>query len=180
MKNPAYQISESERNFALNHLAASRENFLSTIKDLSESQWYLRPGAGQWTPAECAEHILQTELYYFEPILKQMLSDAPDPSKMEGVVGKDAIAISSMEERAFKVKGQPWEEIPDKKIDKAALKASFEGKRNEIIEFLTHADNEFRVHFFDCPGLGTLDAYQFILFISAHTNRHTSQIKDIV
>lgn len=180
MKNPAYQITDAERSFAIDHLARSRDHFINTIKDLPENVWYTRPGAGEWTPAECAEHIQQTEVYYFEPILNQMLADAPKPEQMAELAGKEEIAIKAMEERAFKVKGQPWEEIPNKKVDKEALILSFTAVRNKIIEFLKTADNEFRVHIGPVPGMGNLDAYQFILYISAHTNRHTGQIQDVV
>lgn len=180
MKNPAYQISEAERSFALNHLSASRDLFVNTIRDLSEGEWYLRPGAGEWTPAECAEHIFQTEIYYFDPILKQMLASPAAPEKMPEVVGKGEAAMAAMEGRTFKVKGQPWEEIPDKRVDKDALIRDFLSKRNEIIEFLKTADDEFKVHVGPVPGMGDLDAYQFILYISAHTNRHTGQIQDVL
>lgn len=180
MKNPAYQITETERQFALNHLSASRDNFINSIRDLSENLWYRKPGPGEWSTAECAEHILQTELYYFDPLLHKALSEEPKPERRPEVDGKDGIAISIMEERAFKVKGAPWEEIPDKKIDKKALMADFLAKRNAIIDFLKTSDAEFRVHFIDAPGMGLLDAYQFILYISAHTNRHTGQIQDII
>lgn len=180
MKNPAYQISESERSFALNHLSASRDLFVSTIQNVGENVWYTRPGAGEWTPAECAEHIFQTEIYYFDPILKQMLASPATPEKMESVTGKGEMAMAAMEGRTFKVKGQPWEEIPDKKVDRDALIRDFVNKRNEIIDFLKTADDEFKVHIGPVPGMGDLDAYQFILYISAHTNRHTGQIQDVL
>lgn len=180
MKNPAYQLTDDERLFALNHLSASRDMFVNTIRDLGENLWYRKPGPGEWSTAECAEHILQTELYYFEPLLFKSLAEDARPERRSEVEGKDGIAVSIMEERAFKVKGAPWEEIPDKKVDKEALIADFLAKRNAIIDFLKTSDAEFRVHYIDAPGMGLLDAYQFILYISAHTNRHTGQIQDII
>lgn len=179
MKNPAYQISETEKAFAIAHLANSRDNFINTIENMDEDQWYMRPGPGQWSAAECADHILQTELYFFMPTVQKMLSEPANPEKMKEAAGKDQIAIDSMEKREHKLVGQPWEERSELEISKGQLIESFRIKRNEFIQFLKSADEEFRVHFTYFPGLETIDTYQFILFISAHTNRHTGQIQDI-
>lgn len=179
MKNPEYQISDEERKYALSHLAQSRDRFVKTIESMSDAQWYLRPGPGQWSAAECADHLLQTELYFFMPTVQKMLSEEPNPEKRVEAAGKDRVAVDSMEQRAFKLKGQPWEEKADLQIDREALIRDFTNKRNEFISYLTDADEEFRVHYTYFPGLETIDVYQFILFISAHTNRHTGQIEDI-
>ena len=146
---------------------------------MNDEQWYLRPGPGQWSAAECADHLLQTELYYFMPTIQKMLAEPANPDRLSEAAGKDQLAIDSMEHRTIKIKGQPWEEKSEYVIDREELIKSFVIKRNEFIEYLKNSDAEFRVHYPYFPGLETLDGYQFILMISAHTNRHSSQIEDI-
>ena len=179
MSHNQFTISAQEKQFAVNHLNKTGKAFIDAIAGMSEKQWYLRPGPGQWSAAECAQHLLETELYYFMPSIEKMLADAPNPERMAETMGKDQAVIDSMEVRTHRIKGQPWEESADKVIDKAALMAAFEAKRAENIKWLENSDGNFRANFIDFPGLGAMDVYQFILFISAHTTRHTGQIQDI-
>ena len=179
MNSTPYLITPQEKQFAIDHLRRTGKAFIDAIADMGEKQWYRRPGPGEWSAAECAQHLLETELYYFMPSVEKMLAEAPDPEKMKLTSGKDQAVIDSMEIRTYKIKGQPWDESSDKVIDKAALISAFEAKRAENIQWLEKSDGNFRANFIDFPGMGALDVYQFILFISAHTTRHTGQIQDI-
>lgn len=180
MEHVSHQITEQERTFAIEHLIRTRDSLINTLGHVNEKTWYLRPGSGQWSVAECAEHLMLTEVYYFMPNIQKMLAEGIDPSKMDQVIGKDAIAISSMEDRSYKVTGAPWVESNDREIDKSMLTETFLVKRNEVIQYLLTTKDPLRAVFFDAPGLGWVDAYQFILYISAHTTRHTGQIQDIL
>jgi uncharacterized damage-inducible protein DinB len=179
MKNPEYQITQGEKDFAVQHLSKTRDNFVNAIRGLSEAQWYFKPATDKWNAAQCAQHVLETELYYFMPTIEKMLAEEAAPEKKKEAFGKDEASYKSMEDRTYKIKGQPWEEQENKKVDKEGLISAFVNKRNEIIEWLKNSDEEFRAHFTVFPGLETIDVYQFILFISGHTTRHTGQIQDI-
>ena len=179
MNSNTFHITASEKQFAIDHLNRTGKAFINAISDMSEKQWYRRPGPGEWSAAECAQHLLETELYFFMPSVEKMLAEAPNPDRMIETAGKDQTIIDSMEVRTYKIKGQPWDESSDKIIDKAALIASFEAKRAENIQWLENSDGNFRANFMEFPGMGALDVYQFILFISAHTTRHTVQIQEI-
>lgn len=172
-------INAQEKQFAIDYLNRTGKSFIDAISDMSEKQWYLRPGPGEWSAAECAQHLLETELYFFMPSIEKMLAEAPNPERMSETAGKDQAIIESMEIRTYKIKGQPWEESSDKVIDKGALIAAFEAKRAENIQWLEGSDGNFRANFIEFPGMGPLDVYQFILFIAAHTTRHTTQIQEI-
>ncbi len=176
MKNKDYQITGTEKDFAIQHLTGTANKFIETIKDLTEDQWYFRAASGQWSIAECADHLLQTELYFFKPTIDKMLSEPANPEKRKEAEGKDVASYAGMEDRSYKIKGQPWEEVFEKKIDKENLIKSFLEKRSEMMEWIKNTDEELRVHFTYFPGLETIDIYQLILFVSGHTTRHTLQI----
>ena len=178
MKNKDYQITGKEKDFAIQHLTGTANKFIETIKDLNEDQWYFRAGSGQWSIAECADHLLQTELYFFKPTIDKMLSEPANPEKRKEAEGKDVASYAGMEDRSYKIKGQPWEEVFEKKIDKENLVKSFLEKRSEMMEWIKNTDEELRVHFTYFPGLETIDVYQLILFVSGHTTRHTLQIEE--
>jgi hypothetical protein len=179
MDTSTHTITAEERQFAIHHLTQTGKAFIDSIRDLTEVQWYMRPGPGQWSASECADHLLQTELYFFMPTIESMLAQAPDPSRMTETAGKDELCVKSMESRSIKIKGAPWDETAEKKIDKGELIRQFEAKRASVVEWLAQTDAAFRVHYTSFPGLDTIDVYQFILMISAHTTRHTHQIEEI-
>jgi len=179
MSTNTHQISDSEKQFAIDYLKRTGEAFIAAIKDFDDRKWHLRPGPGQWSAAECADHLLQTELYYFMPTIQQMLAEPANPDRRSETENKDEMSYASMENRSYKIKGAPWEESSEKVVDKEALTAAFSTKRSEIIEWLRNSNDNLRVHYTTFPGLDTIDVYQFILMISGHTTRHTGQINDI-
>jgi len=177
--NNMYTITKEEKQFAIDYLTRTGQEFIDSIQNVNRKQWNIRPGAGQWSIAECADHILKTEAYFLMSTLEKMLAEPADVTKMPLAAGKDEISYKSMENRTYKIVGQPWEEAAEDTIDKEALIAEFSSKRAEHIDWLKNSNDEFRVHFTTFPGLDTIDAYQFILMIAGHTTRHSGQINDI-
>ena len=47
------------------------------------------------------------------------------------------------------------------------------------MDYVHTTNDDLRDHFGPHPMLGTLDAYQWILLISAHSERHTKQIEEV-
>lgn len=175
----SYMISASEQQFLLNHLKETRDSFINTIAPLNEDQWYKKPSAGGWSPAQCAEHIAMVESSFMTEI-KKILSTEPQPEKMPEVAGKNELAIKMMLDRSTKIKGGPDEDANNKVIDKESLISNFTKHRNEVIDWVQHSSEPMKVHFTSFPGIGLIDLYQYILFISAHTERHTLQIKEVL
>jgi uncharacterized damage-inducible protein DinB len=83
MNKNEFTISSQEKKFAIEHLNRTGKAFVEAIQDFNEKQWYMRPGAGQWSAAECAQHILETELYFFMPTVEKMLSEEPAPARTQ-------------------------------------------------------------------------------------------------
>ncbi|MBX5496034.1 MAG: DinB family protein [Bryobacteraceae bacterium] len=55
----------------------------------------------------------------------------------------------------------------------------FKARRDQSIAFIDKTQDELRTRLANHPALGTLDAYQWFLLLSAHTERHTNQIKEV-
>ena len=47
------------------------------------------------------------------------------------------------------------------------------------MDYVRTTNDDLRDHFGPHPMLGTMDAYQWILLISAHSERHTKQIEEV-
>jgi hypothetical protein len=56
---------------------------------------------------------------------------------------------------------------------------AFEDNRSATMDYLRTTNDDLRDHFFDHPAFGTLDGYQWLLLISAHSARHTAQIEEV-
>jgi hypothetical protein len=59
------------------------------------------------------------------------------------------------------------------------LVAHFKQSRDRNIAYLQTTQDDLRSHFLDHPAMKTLDAYQWMLLVSAHSERHTSQINEV-
>lgn len=56
--------------------------------------------------------------------------------------------------------------------------SAYKAKRAMLIDFVKTTKSDLRNHVVTLP-LGKMDAYQFVLFISGHTNRHTQQLNEV-
>ena len=56
--------------------------------------------------------------------------------------------------------------------------SSFFDNRKKLIEFVSTTDEDMRDHVVALP-FGSFDSYQMVLFIAAHSNRHTKQIEEV-
>jgi len=68
---------------------------------------------------------------------------------------------------------------PAARWNQAALPGEFRTRRDGTIEFLRSTQQDLRSHTLPHPVLKTLDAYQWVLLISAHAQRHTAQIEEV-
>jgi hypothetical protein len=56
---------------------------------------------------------------------------------------------------------------------------AFEESRQATMDYVRTTNDDLRDHFGPHPVLGPLDGYQWILLISAHSERHTKQIEEV-
>ncbi len=59
------------------------------------------------------------------------------------------------------------------------LLAHFKASRERTLAYVRDTQDDLRGHFFDHPVLKTMDGYQWILLLSAHTQRHTAQLNEV-
>src|SRR5277367_1772568 len=81
-------MTPAEREFALHHLAESRENLLRLTHGLSPQQWHYRSAPGRWTVAECVEHVVTVETRVLDRI-QDTVQKGPDPSRRSALEGRD-------------------------------------------------------------------------------------------
>ena len=112
-------------------------------------------------------------------MIQGLLQTPANPANRAEVKISDTDLIAMIKDRSQKVKTQkPFEPTGKFGSYEASLEA-FKTKRAANIEFAktTEADLRNRVQPFP---FGSVDAYQILLFMSAHTERHVRQIEEIV
>jgi hypothetical protein len=175
-------LTQEERDRAVAELEGSKKAFLDATKGLSPAQWNFKPAPERWSVAECSEHIGLSEGFIFGVVSEKIMKAPANPEKREAAKGKDKLIVKMVQDRTHK--GTAPEQIDPAK--QAAMTPqetikSFLDSRAHTIEYVETTQDDLRDHLFDhpVPAFGTMDAYQWILFMSGHTRRHTAQILEV-
>ena len=172
-------LTSQEREAALKQFETTRDNFLKSIAGLSQAQWTFKPAPDRWSVAEVAEHITVSESTLFGLVQKQVMTSPATPEKREQVKGKDELILQKVPDRSHKVQAPEILRPTGRWATEADLTKAFEESRKTTMDYVRTTDDDLRDHFFDHPFLGTMDGYQWLLLISAHSARHTAQIEEV-
>ena len=175
-------LTQEERDQAVAELEGSKKAFLDATKGLSPAQWNFKPAPEGWSVAECSEHIALSEGFIFGIVSEKIMKAPANPEKREAAKGKDELILKMVQDRSHK--GTAPEPIdPAKQASRTPQEAMklFLDSRAHSIEYVKTTQEDLRDHLFDhpVPAIGTVDAYQWILFMSGHTRRHTAQILEV-
>ena len=171
-------ITNQERKFLIDHLKETRNNLIKSVKGLSEEQLNFRAAPERWSIKECVQHITLAEggLWMMtEGALKQ----AANPEKRGEIKVTDQELVKMVADRSMKAQA-PETIRPEKaswQTTEEALDA-FKEKRAALLKFAKTTTDDMRNHV-TTTMLGQVDAYQLLLLLSAHTNRHTLQIEEV-
>ena len=174
----AQSLSRGERDFAMSHLHASRKLFLDAIEGLSEAQWKFKPAADRWSMAECAEHIALSEDSLFRLVTEKVMKSEPATGNKATSREKDQKVIAMVRDRSQKAKAPELVRPSGHWATREALVQDFKRSRDRTIGYVETTHDDLRSHSGTHP-VGLLDAYQWVLLISAHTERHTAQINEV-
>ena len=173
---PAFSqpLSQGERDFALSALHASRKMFLDAISGLSEPQWKYKPSPDRWSVAECAEHIIASEDFLYEMITeKVMKGPAASPAKPP-TREQDEAVLTMVTDRSKKFNApEPLRPSGRWASPEDAVRA-FKERRDRTISSIRETEADLRGH-----AQSSRDAYQWFLFLSGHSERHTAQINEV-
>jgi len=172
-------LTPAERELALKSFQSTRDNFLKSIAGLSPKQWAFKPAPDRWSVAEVAEHIAVSESSLFELVQTRVMQSPAAPEKREQVKGKDEMVLERIPDRTHKAQAPEFLRPTGRWATEADLTKAFEASRKATMDYIRTTNDDLRDHFFDHPVLGTLDGYQWLLLISAHSARHTAQIEEV-
>jgi len=172
-------LSAAERETALKSLQDTHDAFLKSIAGLSEKQWRFKPAPDRWSVAEVAEHITVSESAIFGMVQSRVMTSPAAPEKRAEVAGKDEIVLTKVPDRSRKAQAPEFLKPINRWATREELTKTFEDSRRATMDYVRSTNDDLRDHFGPHPLLGSLDAYQWILLISAHSERHTKQIEEV-
>jgi uncharacterized damage-inducible protein DinB len=173
--------SRRDRDVTLSHLHATRKQILDAVAPLSDAQFRYKPAPEVWSAAEVVEHLTVVEEGLLQ-LVKLKLMQAParagDPKLAAEVEAKILKAIPDRSQKAQ----APQQFRPSGRYKtRAALMDAFRANREQTLAYIRETQDELRDHFADNPGLGTpVDGIGWLLFISAHTERHHGQLVELL
>lgn len=173
----AQSLSQADRESALKYLESTRQGIINATKDLSADQWNFDPGQpGQRSIAEQLEHIAAAEDLFFT-MITQVVMRAPARPAGEDVKAIDQMILAKVSSDKATGRDEP---APAGRFDspEAALNHFIES-RDQTIRFLKETEN-LRAHAMDSPmGKKKWDAYQWILYVAAHSEQHMKRITEV-
>jgi uncharacterized damage-inducible protein DinB len=176
-------LSQGDRDYAMSSLHASRKLFLDSVAGLSDAQWNFKPAPDRWSIAQCAEHIALSEDYLMSNIRNKILASPAQPDKRlpeNQARSRDQQVENAITDRSHKAQA-PQALRPDQHKFASPQKAveHFRQARDANIRWIETTTADLRAHFAPHPAVGQIDAYEWVLLMSAHTLRHTDQIKEV-
>ena len=171
-------LDDAARKVLLDHLRQSSSEFLDSVKTLTPEQWSYKPSAERWSVAECAEHIALSEDFIRDIVEDKLLAAAPTPERVGERRTIDAKVLAMVTDRSYKAKA-PEPLVPSRKFatPEAALQHFQESRAKTAA--LAKSRDDLRERAGPHPVFKELDAYQWLLFLSSHTMRHTAQIREV-
>lgn len=171
-------LTKQERKFAVMQLKDTKANVVKSVKGLSEAQLNFKATPERWSITECVYHLTMAENALWGMFVGTMKSPAT-PEKRSELKLSDQEVISMIENRT-KTLTAPEMLLPGKATWKTAEEAltSFKNDRGEHLKYVKTTTEDLRNHIFQLP-IGAIDGYQFLLFMAAHSDRHTQQINEV-
>jgi hypothetical protein len=173
----AAPISQADRDLLIKDLERSRTVFLEAIADVkTEAQWNYKPGPDRWSVAECAAHIIAAEQYFRDQVAATLKTPAL-PVEKRSTAG-DGVISKMVRDRSAKFQAPAQLEPKGKVVPKAQAIKDFEATRAKTLDYARTTQDPLREHGSTGPG-GVTSAYQLVLMLSGHTERHTAQLLEV-
>jgi hypothetical protein len=166
-----------DRSKEIAYLKQTRAAIVKATRGLSPAQWNFKSGPDRWSVAEVMEHIAAAEDYIFGMVAEKVMKTPASPSG-EDTGAVDSLVLKAIPDRTNKQQApEPLKPTNRFGSPQASLQ-HFLDSRKKTLAF-AKSEKDLRAHAIDSPLGKKLDAYEWVLFIAAHSDRHTKQILEV-
>src|SRR5208282_5099757 len=97
---PAQELTQADKDKALQYLESTKKDVLDATTGLSPAQWNFKPAPDRWSVAECMEHIAAAEDYIRGLIVEKVMIAPAAPGRDIAVI--DAGILTGVPDRTTK------------------------------------------------------------------------------
>ena len=159
-------------------LEAQRDGVRAAAHGIPDDAWTIRATAEGWSPAEIMDHLRIVEhgivrlMQKFVPELQA--SDARETATSSIL---DQAFIARTLDRSVRIDAPP-RVMPTRAPDRDTALTAMDAERAALLQAIAAADGlALGDVSWPHPVLGTLDLYQWLVFVGAHEGRHAAQLR---
>ena len=165
-------ITALERQRLLAHLEMTSAWLVDEVSGLSERQLAFKPSPEAWSIAQVLDHLVVVAPIYWQDLQRALATPPVDVVPRD----TDANILWYGIDRTNREQAIP-SEVPKGKVrDLKTLLGEYRTHHTRLRQYVTRTEDDLRRHL--VPRQGS-DAYQWVLLISTHEQRHILQIREI-
>ena len=179
MHAPDPHLTDAERTAVIRLLTDARAALLGAVEPLSDAQWSFKPEPDRWSIGEIVEHLGLVERGLFRRV-ERALDKPADPEWDASIDRKTEMIAQTLGDRVAR-REAPAPVIPTGTVGRDEALRIYTTRREESLAFATTTREPLKAHTDDHhrPAIGTLNAYQWLMYIPLHNLRHVKQIEEI-
>ena len=171
-------LTPDERKYAVDYYLKTKARLLADVKGLSPAQLNFRADTSRWSVYQCTEHIALAESLIWQWI--QMTEHSPaTPDKRSEVKHTTEELIKATTDRSHKFQAPEMLKPGSQFADEQAALDAFVLRRDSTIAYIQTTNDDLKDHFITHPVFGTMDLYQGLILLAAHSARHTLQLEEV-
>jgi DinB superfamily len=173
------KISADERAKVVKLLKDSQAETLEALEKLSDAQLKFKPAPDRWSVLECAEHIMLSEGLLFSAV-QRVAATPPNADWEAKTKGKTEFLEDVLAGRKGKAQA-PENIVPSGKLSREQVIKKLKEARAVTLKFAQETQVPLKEHTLDHPSpvFGTLNGYQWLIYIPLHNIRHNKQIAEV-
>jgi DinB superfamily len=173
------QISADERAKVIKLLKDSQAETLEALEKLSDAQLKFKPAPERWSVLECAEHIMLSEGLLYSAV-QRAIATPPIADWEAKTKGKTEFLEDVLAGRKGKAQA-PESIVPSAKLSREEVIKKLKEARAVTLKFAEETKVPLKAHTLDHPSavFGTLNGYQWLIYIPLHNIRHNKQIAEV-
>jgi hypothetical protein len=165
-------MTQGDREDLVSHLQMTESWLVDEVSTLSPAQLTFRMAPEKWTIAEVVEHLVIADPTYWQ-LFQEGMNQPPKRLEKQAT---DADVLWYGVNRTQHQKTEPRKDPKGQAIEIRQAVNSFRKLHSMMLDYARTTDQDLRGHAVQEWGV---DAYQCLLEISTHTQRHILQIREI-
>lgn len=172
----AQELIQADKDKAMQYLESTKKKVAEATAGLSDAQWNFKPAPDRWSVAQVVEHIAAAEDFLRGMVIEKVMKAPADPTR--DLKKTDEAVLAMIPDRSHKAQA-PEPLLPTNRFGSPAGSLKHFMEARETTENFLKNTPGLRAHAEDSPLGMKLDPYEWVLFIAAHSDRHTKQILEV-